>query len=292
MKIADFINELADKVGNKNHDGVKDFLSRADIQTMDLSDELCELIISGLMSLDGAKNHPTVKKHYTALALNGVDAELASAINDFGLNATVFESDKDTYTKIRTFKAKLKELLEKKNEAPEEFKKRYDDLRKDKIELDGKIAAMEEQHTAAIAAVKAESSNHVLSFLKSNHLKGFQYADKERSLDLNMKLAQMVIDEVMTQKGAKVVNKDGVLKLVQANDEAMDFYENHKPVTYEDFVQKVLADQKLLSVSDPNKGNIQQPYNYVTPVVQQPNQPAGMTSFMAAINESLEGLNN
>ena len=44
--------------------------------------------------------------------------------------------------------------------------------------------------------------------------------------------------------------RDGeVLKLKQKDNLDLDYLENHKPVTFDDFTNKVLADNKLLAVS-------------------------------------------
>ena len=45
-----------------------------------------------------------------------------------------------------------------------------------------------EKHKTELAAEAEKYNGHVLNFLKSNHLKGLQYADKDRSLDINMRL--------------------------------------------------------------------------------------------------------
>jgi len=292
MKIADFLNELADKVGNKNDQGLIDFLSRADIVNLDVSDAFCNSIITGTMSLEGAKNNPQLKKHFNAITLNGVDSVIANAINDFGIDAAEFEAEKDTYKKLRMLNAKVKELMEKKPDHSDEMKRKYDDLRKEYADLNKKMADTLENHKTELSSVREESNNHVLNFLKSNQLKGLPYADKERPLDYQMRLAQMYIDDAMAQKGARVVNEGGVLKLVQANDPGMDYMnESHKPVTYEDFVKKILADNKILSVSDPARGNPQPTPQPVHPVF--PGQPSLNTSvFETAIGEAMANLNN
>ena len=45
---------------------------------------------------------------------------------------------------------------------------------------------------------------------------------------------------------------DGELKLVQSALPDMDFYMDNKPVSFSDFTNKILADNKLLEVSNPN----------------------------------------
>ena len=93
MKTGDFLNTLAGKIGKTNDGGLKEFVDRTDVQ-IDIPDEVCNAIISELMSLEGAKNNSKVKAHFVAQALNGVDSELANAISDFGLDAAVFAEER------------------------------------------------------------------------------------------------------------------------------------------------------------------------------------------------------
>lgn len=293
MKPGDFLNTMAEKIGKKNDPRLTDFLSRADIQNMDIPDEVCSEIIGGLMSLDGAKNNLKVKNHFTASALNGVDAEIAEAIAQFGLDSTQFETEKDTYAKLRTLKGKLKELIDKKPEKNSEAEKEIAELKKKYNEVNQKMAETLEAHKTEKGAIEEKYNNQVLTFLKGNHLKGLQYADRERPVDVQDKFAQLLIDEALSKKSAKVVNDGGVLKLKSATDVSLDYFdESHKPVTYEDFVKKTLADSKMLAVSDPkqNTGN-----TTVLPTAQTIPAGGGNTMntarFDAAMAASMADLN-
>jgi len=161
--------------------------------------------------------------------------------------------------------------------------------------LNKKTADIIEKGKADASALEEKYNNQVLAFLQSNQLRGLQYADKERPIEVVMKLSQLMIDEELKKQGAKVINRDGSLKLVQANDETMDFLnESHKSVTYDDFVKKTLADYKILSVSDPAKGNSntlppQYPaYTPAMPVLQ----PVNTMAFQNEVAKSLADLKN
>jgi len=275
MLIADFLNELADKVGDKNNKGLNNFVSQADIGNIDLPDDFCKTVTSGLMSLEGARNNPKVKSYYKAQALDGIDSEIINAIKEFGIDETLFESESDTYRKLRTLNAKIKELMEKKPEHSDEYKKRYEEGKKTEVELRRQLATVTEQKSTEVAAERERADSHVLNFLKLYHLRGLDFANKELPADILTKVSQAVIDETMSKKGAKVVHDNGALKLVQANDATMEYFDDsHKPVTYEDFVKKVLADNKMLSVTDPTKVN---PPAFPT----QPFAPGGNPAYPA-----------
>lgn len=268
MKPGEFLNTMAEKIGKKNDPRLTDFLSRADIQNMDIPDEVCNEIIGGLMSLEGAKNNLKVKNHFTASALNGVDSEIAEAVSQFGLDNSLFETEKDTYVKLRILKSKLKEAVDKKPEKNSEAEKEIAELKKAYNEVNRKMAETLDAHKAEKSSIEEKYNNQVLTFLKGNHLKGLNYADKDRPIDVQDKFAQLLIDEALAKRGAKVINDNGVLKLKSASDNSLEFYdESHKSLTYEDFVKKTLADSKILAVSDPNSkpGNTPQ----VPPFVQK-----------------------
>ena len=295
MILKEFLEKLADKVGNNNDQGLIDFIAQTDIANTDLSDSFCNPVISGLMSLEGAKNNPKVKSHHKAQALNAVDIEIKNAIKELGIDETLLEGD--TYKDIRALVVAAKELLEKKPEPTDEYKKRYEEGKKTEVELRRQLATVTEQKNTEVAAAKEESNTHVLNFLKSSHLRGLDFANKELSAEILTKVSQAVIDEAMTKKGAKVVNDNGALKLVQANDHTMVFYDdNHKSVTYEDFVKKVLADNKMLSVTDPTKVNPPafppQPFAPGgTPAYPAEAKSLGAMKFHSDIQSSLSDLN-
>jgi hypothetical protein len=290
MKPGDFLNTMAEKIGKKNDPRLTDFLSRADIQNMEIPDEVCNEIIGGLMSLEGAKNNTRIKAHFVAQALNGVDAELTGAIDDLGLDGGIFGDEKDTYAKLRTLKTKFRELLENKPANKGELEKERVEWQKKYNEINQKLAAEIEAHKASKVSIEEKYNNQVLGFLMQSKLKGLPYADREKSIDIQSRFAQMLVDEALTAKGAKPVNDNGHLKLKRADDPMLDYFdETGKQVTYDDFCRKVLADNKMLAVSDPKPGNTlpSVPTQIIPGTPAQPNPK--VASVFAAARAGLDG---
>jgi hypothetical protein len=255
MKAGDFLNKMASKVGKQNHPGIIDLLSRADMQQIDIPDEVANAMDSELMSLDGAKNNAQVKSHFTALALNGIDTELANTVNELGLDGEIFKSEKTTYSKMVALRNKVKELVEKKGDATGKEKV---ELQKQINELNEKLGKTMDAHKAELENLKQQHGEQMMDHLMFSSLKGRNYANKEMPADVQVELAKLLLSKTLEKRGAKPVNENGVLKLKQASDTALDFFdENHKPVAYEDFVAKTLSENKLLAVSDSAKGNNQ-----------------------------------
>jgi len=251
MKIGDILNTLAGKINQQNNQALIDVLSRADMQQIDIPDEFANLLAADLMSLEGAKNNAAIKSHFTALALNGVDKELGNAVSELGIEDDIFKSEKDTYGKVRTLSAKIKELVEKSGDTGGKEKR---ELQKQITELNAKLAQTIDAHNAEVGNLKKQHEEHLMDFLVQSSLQGKNYANKDIPAEANVKLAKTLLADALAQRGAKIINANGVLKLKQSADETLDLYdENHKAVAYEDFAAKVLADYKLLAVSDPKK---------------------------------------
>jgi hypothetical protein len=252
MKLGDFLNNMASKVGKQNDKAIIDLLSRTDISQIDVADEVANIMVSELMSLDGAKNNSAIKSHFIAEALNGVDAELSTTVNELGLDANIFRDNKNTYEKVRKLRETIKDLQEQKSDAKGKEKA---ELQKTINELNDKLAQMIDGHKKELEETKSQYEGQMLNHLMFSSLKGKNYANKDMPADTSAKIAQVLITDELAKLGVKTVNDGGVLRLKRTKDDTEYFDDNHKQVTYDDFVTKVLADNKLLAVSDPAKGN-------------------------------------
>jgi hypothetical protein len=288
MKLGDFLNTMASKIGKQNDAGLISVLSLESTKQIDVPDELANAMNAELLSLEGAKNNASIKSHFRAEALNGVDAELASLVKELGLEDDVFKAEKDTYGKVRALPPKIKELLEKEKKGGDGGTLKAD-LQKQIVDLNTKLSQTMEAHNAELAKINKQHEGQFMDWQVMNLLKGFQYANKDIPSDVNVKFAKTLIDETLAQRGAKLVNENGTLKLKQANDVSLDYFDDtHKPVAYQDFVSKILADSKLLAVTDPKKGNTNVP---PVPIPASGGGPQMNTAkFDAAMRESLDGL--
>jgi hypothetical protein len=252
MKAGDFLNKMASKIKKQDHPVIIDLLSRADMQQIEIPDEVANAMVSELMSLEGAKNNSSVKSHFIAEALNGVDAELVNTVNELGIDAEIFKEKKNTYDKVRILREKIKELQEQKSDAKGKEKA---ELQKTINELNDKLGKTIEDHKKELETTKSKYEEQMLSHLMFSSLKGRNYANKEMPADTSAKIAQILISDELAKLGIRAENNSGALRLKKIKDDTEYYDDNHKPVTYDDFVTKVLADNKLLAVSDPAKGN-------------------------------------
>ena len=257
MKTGDFLNTLAGKIGKTNDSALKDFVS-AD-NHIELPDDVCNAIVEQLMSLDGAKNNSTVKAHFVAQALNAVDSELATAVSDFGLDSELFGEEKNTHAKLRKLKAAFRELLDKKPEKSSELEKTNRELHQKWQEVQKQLADVQEKSKKEIADVQSKANAQVLNHIKTASLKGLNWANKDQPEEVQIELANLLMSRALANAGVKEVNNDGKLELVMDYDPTIKYSEKGVVVEYESFKNKVLADSKLLAVTDPKPPQPPQP---------------------------------
>lgn len=255
MNTGDFLKNMAGKIGKTNDAALNEFVNRQDTQGIEIPDELCNIFMSELMSLEGAKNNSKVKAYFFSQALNGMDFELASAIDDFGLDTSIFADEKDTYAKMRTFKTKLKELMDKKPEKAGELEKMNAELQKKHNEVQRQLADALEKHKLEKADIQAEANNQVLNHMRLSSLKGLNWANKDQPEDVQIELAKLLMSRALESAGVKEVNENGNIILKMTDDNTLRYFENGKEVDYDSFKNKVLADNKLLAVTE-SKPNV------------------------------------
>ncbi len=186
---------------------------------------------------------------------------------------------------MRLLATKIKDLLEQKEGATGKEKT---ELQKQINELNQKLAQSIDAHKAEIGTLTKQYESQMLDHRVLSCLQGRNYANKDVPAEVNAKFAKTLLSEALEAKGVKLVNENGALKLKQAANVELDFYdENHKAVSFEDFAAKVLADNKLLAVTDPNRVN-----NPPTPPVITPDggQQQNTAGFNAAIQAALGDL--
>lgn len=267
MKLGDFLNTLAQKVGAQNDPALISILSNADLANKDLADDFANTLNSQLMSLEGAKNNAAVKAHYHSQALNGVDAEIINLLSESGFDESIieqFKGEKNTYNKLRGLKDKIKELREKKSDEPDSGKKA--EYQKTINDLNAKIAQMQEAEKTEIANLKSQHENQLTDMFVRQSLLSHNYANKDLKPEINAITAKTIIEQALAEKGAVISRNGSQLVLKQKDNPEMDFLIDHKQIGYNDFVTKVLTDNKMLAVSggkapsktpgfDPNPNN-------------------------------------
>src|SRR6476620_8213466 len=135
-KLKDFITQLAKKAGfDTTTDAAKPFFDA--LPDTDMPEDIHKGIDNALISLTEAKNnYPELKNHYTKQALDGMDKEFLTLIEDFQLDEPTRNKilgEKSTYKRGPMITREIVELERKKlssttGKDKQEIQKQIDDL--------------------------------------------------------------------------------------------------------------------------------------------------------------------
>lgn len=254
MKLGDFLNNLAKKVGKENDPALVAILSVSELANRDIADEFATAIDTGLMSLDGAKNNPAVLNHFKPIILKAADDKFALLGEEFGASDEI-TAEKSTYKKFDILKAKIDakiqalEAKQGKGGNPEKEAQMTAQIQ----QLQGQLAQLTDAKKNELETIKQQHTSEMTDMLVRFNLTGKKYANKDLPVEVNTLTAKTLLEAKMRESGAILVNDNGTLKLKQAANPTMDYVDaGFKPVSFNDFSDKILAESKLLEVSGGN----------------------------------------
>lgn len=258
MTLGDLLNTLAAKIGLQNDPALIDLLSSADLAKHDVSDNLAQRFDTGLMSLDGAKNNRDVLNHLKPIILKAADDKFAILAEKYGI-ANEMQSEQSTYKKIDLLESALATRLaemEKKAQSNQNTKgEEAAQLTQQIAELQKQIATISATKDNELAEYKKATAKQQLDMLVNSELNGKRYANQDLG-DTNIDIARALITRAMQEQRATLINDNGTLKLKQTDNPSLDFVDSgYKPVSFGDFVNRILADKHLLEVSNDHDNN-------------------------------------
>lgn len=249
MNLGEFLNATFTKIGIAvDNDALKEIVTKA--STIEISDELTGKHNSSYMTLDAAQNNPQLMKHFYGPALNGVDSAILNIVKDFGYTDEVrseIELEKNTYKKLDILSKKIKEFESQKGALNKNDK---DDLKKLKEEYENTIGTLKSSHEAEVTNLKNGHNETLKDVYLTQFLSGQNYASplaKEESY----LLPKSKLNSVLKDKGLKVSLENNGFKL--QTEQGTDYFENNSKVDFKTFAEKVLADNKFTTISEPPK---------------------------------------
>lgn len=285
MKLGDFLNTLAQKSNITIDFATLANVKLDELNKIEIDDTVTSKFDSSLMSLDGAKNNPDVLNHFKPIILKAVDNKFAIMAEKFGLGED-FTNEKNTYKKTELLESKIEakfaELEAQKGKGGNAEKEQL--LTKQIGELQTQLNTLTENSKTEVDSVRGKYENEITEMFIKNELAGKKFATKDLPIEINTQIARSLIDAKLKESGAKLIRVDGKLKLVQEALPDMDFYQDNKPVSFSDFTNKVLADNKLLEVSNQTQQTQQQTQTTVqTGNVNTAKFDAAMAASMQAV---------
>lgn len=231
-----------------------DFLTK--LNDIELPEEVAVKMESNLYDIESAKNNYTLKQHFTALALNGVDSKVQEAMDelleDDSIKAELL-GIKSTPQRVSALARKIKELESAKAKA--DGKGDDGKAKKAQEEIDrlvNEFKAKEQKFQADLQAKENEKNEAISNFKEELFFSGLKFAN-DFDLETNQIVARQKINKALMEKGAKKIfnYQTGKFEIKRADDESLDYLdERNNKTSFEDFAKGVLTQHKLLAVTD------------------------------------------
>lgn len=280
VKIGTLITNLAKKAGYD----ISMLAIPAD--TFEVEDDLATALENNLFTEAAAKNSPALKNYFRAQALDAIDKKIVELVKEYEFPEEVITEltgIKNTYDRIPALTAKIRDLEAQKAAAG----------KSDKAQLQEQINRLNQEKASLIAdkdkeiqQIRASSAEEITNFMKRSKIQSAKLVTDQFPEQVMLELAERFLNEELKAQGAKAINKDGTLKLVQASDEALNFYSNNKEVNFDEFLDSTLAKHKLIAVNKPAGPAAPGPQSQSSPTTI-PSAPAGNNPLLAQLGVSL-----
>jgi hypothetical protein len=281
MILAQFFNDLGKK-GGVSAELMEQINANKALATVDIPDAFAETIQSSLMNEEQARFNPSLKNHFQGIFHKSLSKKLeplANEIDDEDFKRS-FVENQNNWERLPNLFKKMKELEEAKVKAAssgkskdvEEYKRQYDEVvNLRKTEAENYQKQMREQENSFNGRLMDMNLNSTLS--------SYKYIDELPS-DVAPIVAREKINAKLKEKGASLAfdASSNSLRLMSATDPTLEYRENHNPISFKDFSDRVLAESKLLKI---NNGSGNPPVRPAAPPAQpqgNPNQPQRDTS--------------
>jgi len=287
---AEFINELAIAAGiDSEAPELKSLLADAKLSAITIPTTVSNGIQSGLMTLESAKAKPELIGHFREAHLSRADKTLLETLAELEAGDDVvneIKGIKSTYDKIPAALKKIADLKTKAATAAAsgatgkaaEYQKTIDDL-------NAKVAGLNNAFAAEKQALLSGFDNERKDGVLNNLLMGYEYAG-EQPKDVQAKLARLLLQDALTQKGYKTEYENG--NIVLKTNEGTKVFDNNKELTIKALTDKIVSDNKLIKVNAPAGTKSTQPTTATT--FTPPAQGANDTVFDRHLAQTLQQL--
>jgi hypothetical protein len=247
--------------------------------------------INKLMTLEEARYHNDLRRHFRQNALDPVDKELERWFEDMGVadedKAEVL-ADKNTYTKLRRALEKTQELEHKKAGAKTqgESQKITEQLAASQRNID----ELKAQYEVRAAEIEHRAEQRITDYALHTKLSSLDYANDKISKAEAVMGFRPLLDHELKSRGAKyVLNKDtNDLDLIQA-DSGAPLLDGGRPVAFSDFVSGIAAAKRVLKINNDAAPADQQHMTYPTHIPAGRTLPKSNQNALHIIESKLKG---
>ncbi len=273
-----FMHKLGKAAGlsPETNEAFKTILANEALASIEVDTTMENVIMTNLMNVESAKNNPTLAAHFKATALNGIDRLLEDTSSEFELSDEQINAIKTadkTQTRILALKQALKDTYEKKGAK----NKDKEAIEAERLQLNNKIAELTQKVADTETNLRNQFNQELHDRDYRSMLSGYDYATNEV---LDRDSAQMIADnkvkKYLSEKGWNVkYDPKSEEKFKVVLSDGLDAYEQNQPVKFKALVDKVVADNKLIRVSNANQQqNQNQQQRQSTTVTDKPTSQA------------------
>ena len=294
VKIGALLNSLLLKAGVKNdHPELINLLSKSEFANTEINKELADALEKNLLTPESALASPLVRPKLFAQALNGIDSEIESTLDELGFDDIVKTSIKgiqgNTNERLRQLKAETKKLIEK--AAKQTDKGDIEAANKTIKELNDKLATINNSKKEEIDALTNKHRSEIRDVKLETLLSGKNYPNKDLPQDVNVLTAKHLIGSDLARKGYKL-ELDDAGQWVLKTKEGTDVFVDNKQVSPTSYIDAVLAENKFIAVNTPPPSGI--PGGQGSPFGMPPGTPPAPSNqqVVAEIDSQLAQLNS
>jgi len=274
-QLGELLNKLATQSGvDANDESLKALLSNPTIASYEVPETIVTSLTNNLMTVESAKNNPTIKNHFFATALNGVDSELNNLTTKYGFEQGIIDelnAEKSSTKRVGLMISKIQELESAKANTGGGDKAALQEVI-DKLHLEMKTQG--ETHASALDTQTIANRENIKGMLVNNLLSGYEYSlPVDKAISINT--ANQLINQEVNKLGAKVVLTDNN-ELQLTTSDGMDVFNGNDKMNFKGLVETTLANNKLLKTKEP----------IITPPAGTPPAGGGRNEFLEAATTS------
>jgi hypothetical protein len=247
--LGEFINSAFQKAGiAADNEYLKRVLQNPELTKETVPDEIVSQFNSTLLTLDQAKTNYDLKNHFYGAALAPVEKELqnlATAYEFSEEDLAELNGIKSTFSKIPALKTKLDNAIAKKAAAAGGDKGKHAE---EIVRLNAEIAAAKAEMSNATQRISSEYEGKIVDMALNNFMNQYSFTDAIPK-EVAAMTARNIFEQTVNSKRAKYKLVNNELTLVNADDESLPFMQENQPVQFRAFVDKIVADNKLLKTT-------------------------------------------
>lgn len=289
MNLAEFIQNIADRIGMDNADEqLKQIVTNPSLSSITIPSNIASGVQGKLMTEDEAKYNPIIKKHFTASALNAVDLKIKDVIESYQFDEDIKSSimnEQSSYNRIGLLAKAISDSREKAISATGGEKKAL----LDKInELSTLLNTEKDSRKKDIDVVNSQWQQQLTDKELHSMFTVYDYSlDLDR--DVTIATARNLWEKKLRERGGKYVYDQNGLKLVNNDAPDLPFTIDNKPVDIRNFTEAVLADAKLLKVKGASNAAPVAGQPVPTPLPNKPIAPAAKMQVSQALADFRAG---